>query len=140
MNGDLDEAICIHAYYYAIWKRFRVLPERFNWYHKRPDVNFYPLRPEFAESTYFLYMATKSPFYLHVGEEIVANINIYTKVKWVKWNLFFSWFINYNFTNSYFKPDVPEPYACWHKCPHSFFFVLPPVFSCSENTFSFSFF
>jgi mannosidase alpha-like ER degradation enhancer 1 len=39
------------------------------------------LRPEFAESTYFLYQATKSPFYLHVAKSIIENINEYTRVK-----------------------------------------------------------
>lgn len=55
MAGDIEEAICTHALYYAIWKKFGVLPERFNWQQKSPDVTFYPLRPEFAESTYLLY-------------------------------------------------------------------------------------
>jgi hypothetical protein len=46
-----------------------------------PDVYYYPLRPEFAESTYFLYQATKSPFYLHVAKSIIENINTLTRVK-----------------------------------------------------------
>ncbi len=29
--GDLEEAICQHALYYSIWKKYGVLPERFNW-------------------------------------------------------------------------------------------------------------
>lgn len=82
LNGDLDEAICIHTYSYAIWKKFKVLPERFNGHDKNTDVKFYPLRPELAESTYLLYMATKSPFYLHVGDEILENLNMYTKAKY----------------------------------------------------------
>ncbi|CAF0973158.1 unnamed protein product [Didymodactylos carnosus] len=79
--GDIDEAICMHALYYSIWRKFGVLPERFNWHVKMPDVNFYPLRPEFVEATYFLYQATKNPFYLHVGRDIIENLNYYTKVK-----------------------------------------------------------
>lgn len=47
---------------------------------RAPDVAFYPLRPEFAESTYLLYMTTKNPFYLHVGKEIIENLNSFTKV------------------------------------------------------------
>jgi ER degradation enhancer, mannosidase alpha-like 1 len=82
LDGDLDEAICFHALYYAIWKKFSVLPERYNWNTKLPDVFFYPLRPEFAEATYFLYTATKSPFYLHVAKTIIENINQITKVKY----------------------------------------------------------
>ena len=45
------------------------------------EVHFYPLRPELAESTYLLYRATKNPFYLHVGKEILDSINNHTKVK-----------------------------------------------------------
>ena len=51
----MEEAICHHALYYAIWKRYGCLPERYNWKLDAPDVRFYPLRPEFVESTYFLY-------------------------------------------------------------------------------------
>jgi hypothetical protein len=50
-------------------------------FHCCQDVYFYPLRPEFAESTYFLYQATKSPFYLHVAKSIIENINAFTRVK-----------------------------------------------------------
>lgn len=81
LHGDLEEAICIHALYYAIWRRFGVLPERFNWKNAEPDVLFYPLRPELAESTYLLYQASKNPFYRHVGRDIVRSLNKYTRVR-----------------------------------------------------------
>ncbi|XP_042881100.1 ER degradation-enhancing alpha-mannosidase-like protein 1 isoform X2 [Penaeus japonicus] len=55
LAGDMEEAICTHALYYTIWKKYGVLPERFNWQRISPDVMFYPLRPEFVESTYLLY-------------------------------------------------------------------------------------
>ena len=55
LYGDIEEAICSHALYYAVWKKWDALPERFNWQRKEPDVSFYPLRPEFVESTYLLY-------------------------------------------------------------------------------------
>lgn len=77
--GDIEEAICSHALYFAIWKKYGALPERFNWNLKAPDVKFYPLRPEFSEATYLLYQATKHPFYLHVGQEIVESLDRYTK-------------------------------------------------------------
>jgi len=53
--GDVEDAICLHAFYYAIWKRYGALPERYNWQLQAPDVSFYPLRPELVESTYLLY-------------------------------------------------------------------------------------
>ncbi|KRX61196.1 ER degradation-enhancing alpha-mannosidase-like protein 1 [Trichinella sp. T9] len=48
---------------------------------KVAEIAFYPLRPEFIESTYFLYLATKNPFYLHVGKEVAESLEKYTKTK-----------------------------------------------------------
>ncbi|KAM4587584.1 ER degradation-enhancing alpha-mannosidase-like protein 1 isoform 1-T1 [Odontesthes bonariensis] len=81
LNGDVDNAICLHAFYYAIWKRFGALPERYNWQLQAPDVLFYPLRPELVESTYLLYQATKNPFYLHVGMDILQSLEKNAKVR-----------------------------------------------------------
>lgn len=81
LNGDIDNAICLHAFYYAIWKRFGALPERYNWQLRAPDVLFYPLRPELVESTYLLYQATKNPFYLHVGMDILQSLEKNAKVR-----------------------------------------------------------
>ncbi|XP_033120342.1 ER degradation-enhancing alpha-mannosidase-like protein 1 [Anneissia japonica] len=79
LKGDIDEAICSHAIYYAIWRKYGALPERYNWHLKKPEVFFYPLRPELVESTYFLYQATKNPFYLRVGSEILQSIEKYSR-------------------------------------------------------------
>ncbi|XP_067893537.1 ER degradation-enhancing alpha-mannosidase-like protein 3 [Heterodontus francisci] len=40
----------------------------------------HPLRPEFAESTYFLYKATGDKYYLEVGRTIIENLNKYARV------------------------------------------------------------
>lgn len=81
LSGDTEEAICFHAYYYSIWKKYGALPERYNWQLKTPDIVFYPLRPELVESTYFLYMATRNPFYLHVGRDILTSLSTHTKTE-----------------------------------------------------------
>jgi len=81
LHGDLEEAICHHALYYSIWRKYGCLPERYNWKLDAPDVKFYPLRPELVESTYLLYRATKNPFYLHVGRDILYSLNNHTKAK-----------------------------------------------------------
>ncbi|XP_018418050.1 PREDICTED: ER degradation-enhancing alpha-mannosidase-like protein 1 [Nanorana parkeri] len=81
LKGDIEDAICLHAFYYAIWKRFGALPERYNWQLQTPDVSFYPLRPELVESTYLLYQATKNPFYLHVGMDILLSLEKHAKAK-----------------------------------------------------------
>lgn len=62
LNGDVENAICLHAFYYAIWRRFGALPERYNWQLQAPDVLFYPLRPELVESTYLLYQVQTFAF------------------------------------------------------------------------------
>ncbi|NP_001091440.1 ER degradation enhancing alpha-mannosidase like protein 1 L homeolog precursor [Xenopus laevis] len=79
LKGDIEDAICLHAFYYAIWKRYGALPERYNWQLQAPDVSFYPLRPELVESTYLLYQATKNPFYLHVGMDILLSLEKHAK-------------------------------------------------------------
>ncbi|XP_019855099.1 PREDICTED: ER degradation-enhancing alpha-mannosidase-like protein 1 [Amphimedon queenslandica] len=81
LAGDLDEAICTHALYYTLWRKYESLPERYDWKAKSPSVSFYPLRPELAESTYLLYQATHNPFYLHVGTDILNSINKHMKAK-----------------------------------------------------------
>uniref|UniRef100_A0A8C9W0C3 alpha-1,2-Mannosidase n=1 Tax=Scleropages formosus TaxID=113540 RepID=A0A8C9W0C3_SCLFO len=68
LNGDVENAICLHAFYYAIWKRFGALPERYNWQLQAPDVLFYPLRPELVESTYLLYQLFDEDNPLHKSE------------------------------------------------------------------------
>ncbi len=59
LAGDLEEAICTHALYYSIWRRYEAMPERFDWNLKAPSVRFYPLRPELVESTYLLYQVRR---------------------------------------------------------------------------------
>jgi mannosidase alpha-like ER degradation enhancer 1 len=81
LAGDVEEAICTHALFYSIWRKYGALPERFDLVSKSPSVLFYPLRPEFAESTYLLYMATRNPFYLHVGSEILEDLEQHTKAR-----------------------------------------------------------
>ena len=55
LAGDIEEAVCIHFLYFSIWRMFEAFPERYNWKLLKPEVFFYPLRPELIESTYHLY-------------------------------------------------------------------------------------
>lgn len=74
MNGDVEEAICSHAIYYAIWRKYGAIPERFNWNMKAPDVKFYPLRPEFSESTYLLYQVCTLYYKTQNNWTMVSNV------------------------------------------------------------------
>ncbi|KAG2220761.1 hypothetical protein INT45_012254 [Circinella minor] len=80
LYGDIESAINGHLVFYNIWRRYHALPERFDFYRKTVDIGFYPLRPEFIESTYYLYRATRDPFYLHVGEMVLEDLNNRTRL------------------------------------------------------------
>ncbi|KAJ2348631.1 hypothetical protein GGF43_004534, partial [Coemansia sp. RSA 2618] len=75
LAGDVDGAESAYMLYYHMWNRFRALPERFNLFAREPDIFYYLLRPEFIESTYYLYRATQDPFYLDVGEMVLTDLN-----------------------------------------------------------------
>ncbi|CAG8720639.1 7722_t:CDS:10, partial [Acaulospora morrowiae] len=81
LSGDLDTAIKSHLLYFNIWRKYRSMPERFNFYSRNVEIASYPIRPEFIESTYFLYQATKDPFYLHVGEMVLQDLESYARVE-----------------------------------------------------------
>ncbi|KAG0006969.1 alpha mannosidase-like protein [Modicella reniformis] len=81
LGGDLESAIKNHLYYYNIWRRFQAIPERFDFVQQTVTIPNYPLRPEFIESNYFLYRATKDPFYLQVGEMVLRDLQTYAKTK-----------------------------------------------------------
>lgn len=74
LAGQVEQASKAHLIYHSLWTRYNGLPERFNYNNKQVEIPWYPLRPEFIESTYFLYRATKDPFYLAVGQQIVQDL------------------------------------------------------------------
>ncbi|KAF3782420.1 putative alpha-mannosidase I [Nymphaea thermarum] len=80
--GDVAAANSTHREFFHVWEKFGVLPERYlldrDMLH--PTEKYYPLRPELAESTFYLYQATKDPWYIEVGETILRSLNSYTKV------------------------------------------------------------
>ncbi|CAN1753473.1 Alpha-mannosidase I MNS5 [Linum perenne] len=81
--GDIPAANSSHREFFSVWEKFGVLPERYLLDYKmvHPTEKYYPLRPELAESTFYLYHATKDPWYLEVGEAMVNSLNLYTKVE-----------------------------------------------------------
>lgn len=76
LAGELEEAIETNMLYAAIWTRYAALPERWSLGDKTVEdgLSWWPLRPELIESTYHLYRATKDPWYLHVGEMVLRDI------------------------------------------------------------------
>ncbi|KAE8442870.1 hypothetical protein EG329_002612 [Mollisiaceae sp. DMI_Dod_QoI] len=76
LAGEVEEAIETSLLYTALWTRYKALPERWSvtdgmvW----GGFTWWPGRPEFIESTYHLYRATRDPWYLHVGEMVLEDI------------------------------------------------------------------
>lgn len=76
LAGELDEAIESHLLFSALWTRYAALPERWNTANGYIDPHFrhWAGRPEFVESTFHLYQATKDPWFLRVGEMVLRDI------------------------------------------------------------------
>ncbi|KAF9482475.1 alpha mannosidase-like protein [Pholiota conissans] len=81
LAGDVQNAIKLHMIYYNLWRQFSGLPEVYDTNYKQATSHQYPLRPEFIESTWYLYRATKDPFYLEVGERVLEDITARAKVE-----------------------------------------------------------
>ncbi|TFK86836.1 glycoside hydrolase family 47 protein [Polyporus arcularius HHB13444] len=80
LGGDIENAIRSHLVYWNLWRGFAGLPEMWDMNFRTATSLQYPLRPEFVESTWYLYRATQDPFYLDVGARIFADISRRTKV------------------------------------------------------------
>ena len=79
--GDTQSAMKSIHNYHQVWKQYGFLPEFYNVAQgavasKREG---YPLRPELVESAMYLYRATKDPFLLTIGEDMLKSIQHSTK-------------------------------------------------------------
>ncbi|KAG1753952.1 glycoside hydrolase family 47 protein [Suillus paluster] len=80
LGGDVQNAIKSHMTYWNIWRRHSGLPEVWDAHFMQATSFQYPLRPEFVESTWYLYRATRDPYYLDVGERILRDLIARAKV------------------------------------------------------------
>jgi len=79
LMGDLIPAIEQHEVLYQIMKKHSFLPEAITSdFQVHWGQHF--LRPEFVESTYFLYKATKDPHYLDVGKKVLKALQKHARV------------------------------------------------------------
>ncbi|VDO43911.1 unnamed protein product [Brugia timori] len=80
LKGDLKAAIEFHETLYQVIKRHKFLPEAFT-HDLQVHWAQHPIRPEFIESTYLLYRATKDEHYLHVAKNILDSMNKFLRVE-----------------------------------------------------------
>ncbi|XP_075252924.1 ER degradation-enhancing alpha-mannosidase-like protein 2 [Convolutriloba macropyga] len=82
LYGRIDYAKRSFANYYSLWSYFGFVPEFMN--IQKQEVlkgkEGYPLRPELIESAFYLFQATKDPYYLTVGRQVVHSIESSAKV------------------------------------------------------------
>lgn len=74
--GDIKNAMRSIHNYHTVWKQYGFLPEFYNIINAEAGNNreSYPLRPELVESAMLLYRATKDPFMLEIGEDMLKSI------------------------------------------------------------------
>lgn len=80
LSGDLKPAIETHEMLYQVVQKHNFIPEAFTT-DFQVHWGQHPLRPEFLESTYFLYKATGDPHYLNVGRQVLNSLQKYARVE-----------------------------------------------------------
>ena len=75
--GEVEQAMRTHLNYYQVFAKFNGWPEFYSIDGQLPvqGREGFPLRPEFIESTVYLYQATKDPILLEIGAEFLVAIN-----------------------------------------------------------------
>ncbi|SCU80580.1 LANO_0B00606g1_1 [Lachancea nothofagi CBS 11611] len=90
LAGDVQDAQQKHLLFLKLWNNYAGIPERWVFQPQTADtlanisevpLPWYPLRPEFVETTYFLYRATKDVFYLKVAWTILQDIKTFYRTK-----------------------------------------------------------
>lgn len=79
LTGDLKPAVQTHEMLYQVMQMHTFIPEAFT-YDFQIHWGQHHLRPEFIESTYFLYKATGDPYYLQVGKKVLRTLQQHAKV------------------------------------------------------------
>nr|XP_023014026.1 ER degradation-enhancing alpha-mannosidase-like protein 3 isoform X1 [Leptinotarsa decemlineata]XP_023014028.1 ER degradation-enhancing alpha-mannosidase-like protein 3 isoform X2 [Leptinotarsa decemlineata] len=79
LKGDIKPAVETHEMLYQVMQRHKFIPEAFTTDFQVHWGN-HPLRPEFLESTYFLYIATGDPYYLKVGKTVLTSLQKFARV------------------------------------------------------------
>ncbi|KAM7539562.1 hypothetical protein Aperf_G00000020648 [Anoplocephala perfoliata] len=76
MAGEIEEAKELLISYHSLWKKYGFLPEMFDVPSNKPlkSHSVYPLRPEFIESIMHVYRATKDPYLLEMGVNVLTSI------------------------------------------------------------------
>uniref|UniRef100_A0A1S4GZW9 alpha-1,2-Mannosidase n=2 Tax=Anopheles gambiae TaxID=7165 RepID=A0A1S4GZW9_ANOGA len=79
LSGDLKPAVQTHEMLYQVMQMHTFIPEAFT-FDFQVHWGQHHLRPEFIESTYFLYRATGDHYYLHAGKKALKALQKHARV------------------------------------------------------------
>ncbi|KAJ6634826.1 ER degradation-enhancing alpha-mannosidase-like protein 3 [Pseudolycoriella hygida] len=79
LSGDLKPAVQTHEMLYQVMQMHTFIPEAFT-FDFQIHWGQHPLRPEFIESTYFLYKATGDHYYLQVAKKALRTLQKHARV------------------------------------------------------------
>ncbi|PXF41122.1 Alpha-mannosidase I MNS4 [Gracilariopsis chorda] len=83
LHGEVDHAVRAARAQYTVWRKYACLPEGYDVLRKLPvdgQVN-YPLRPELAESVFYLHWATADPAWIAVADAMLQSIERTSRVQ-----------------------------------------------------------
>jgi mannosidase alpha-like ER degradation enhancer 2 len=78
-SGDLDHARRLQDSAFKMWTLNGIEPEALDYRDMRVTSAGYQLRPEIAESAYYLYHYTKDPKYLQMGQTFLEDLIKYCR-------------------------------------------------------------
>uniref|UniRef100_U5ES93 alpha-1,2-Mannosidase n=1 Tax=Corethrella appendiculata TaxID=1370023 RepID=U5ES93_9DIPT len=79
LSGDLKPAVQTHEMLFQVMQMHTFIPEAFT-FDFQIHWGQHHLRPEFIESTYFLYKATGDHYYLQVGKKVLKTLQQHARV------------------------------------------------------------
>ncbi|GJQ21975.1 MAG: hypothetical protein HBSIN02_23300 [Bacteroidia bacterium] len=80
LAGDVPTAARLQESCFKMWNRHGIEPEEFDYGTMEPARPRYFLNPEIMESTYYLYQATRDPYYLMMGKTIFDSLRVHCRV------------------------------------------------------------
>ncbi|GAM23395.1 hypothetical protein SAMD00019534_065700 [Acytostelium subglobosum LB1] len=81
LAGQLEDAYGTTKVFHSVWRKYGFTPESYNHNTQRINQKHYPLRPELAESIYYMYTATKDPLYINMIRDLVWTLKSVTRTK-----------------------------------------------------------
>ncbi|MFO7890584.1 MAG: glycoside hydrolase family 47 protein [bacterium] len=79
LSGDITRAEKLHESCYNMWMLHDIEPELIDYKTMETKADYYLLRPENIESTYYLYHFTNDPEYLDIGKIYFESVVKYCK-------------------------------------------------------------